>query len=424
MSQEKAAEIIDLTASRAPSAGGDGVGEEAAGAFLAASRRAHRLSLENVSDATKIKTDHLRALESGNYDALPAAPYAVGFVKVYAAYLGLDAGGVAAQFKREMAAAMAGAAGLASASAAADEAPLRGPATIGPYLGIAAVIAFVLWVAVQIIATGGADRAASDRREPQVRITAANAPAPRPAAQGRVTEAPTAEVDESRTIEPAAETAPGTELTPDGGAMTVAPAPLKSLESRVVPLTQPDTAPPPMADPAPRADAFNEAEAALLKNDARADFAPTVSRDAAQPSQMPSAQSATQDALGAPPATANPAPRMQQPQRQTPRATEQSAARLAAAPAPAIIDSRITRTRAPTYPNACGRGAAALEQVTVLFDVTAKGRTTNVRASSSSNDCFEAAAVKAVQKWRYDPRTVDGAPRPDLGKKAIVNFQR
>jgi cytoskeletal protein RodZ len=44
-------------------------------------REAAKLSVKQVADATKIRTDHVRALEAGTYDAFVAPVYIRGFVR-------------------------------------------------------------------------------------------------------------------------------------------------------------------------------------------------------------------------------------------------------------------------------------------------------------------------------------------------------
>lgn len=58
-------------------------------------------SLEDVEAVTKIKKHFLQAIESGQLRTLPSKTYALGFVKVYAQYLGLPLSRVTALFKRE-----------------------------------------------------------------------------------------------------------------------------------------------------------------------------------------------------------------------------------------------------------------------------------------------------------------------------------
>ncbi len=59
--------------------------------------------LATVSASLKIRKDHLEALEEDRLEALPGRTYAVGFVRSYATYLGLDAGEYLERFKEEIA---------------------------------------------------------------------------------------------------------------------------------------------------------------------------------------------------------------------------------------------------------------------------------------------------------------------------------
>jgi cytoskeletal protein RodZ len=61
------------------------------GAVLRARREALGLTLDDVQAATHIRTGYLEALEENRWDHLPAEVYAVGFLRTYARYLGLDA---------------------------------------------------------------------------------------------------------------------------------------------------------------------------------------------------------------------------------------------------------------------------------------------------------------------------------------------
>jgi cytoskeleton protein RodZ len=59
--------------------------------------------LATVSSTLKIRKDHLEALEEDRLEALPGRTYAVGFVRSYATYLGLDAQEYLDRFKEEIA---------------------------------------------------------------------------------------------------------------------------------------------------------------------------------------------------------------------------------------------------------------------------------------------------------------------------------
>lgn len=58
-------------------------------------------SLEDVAKATKIKSQFLSYIEEGNYQKLPSASYAYGFVRNYARFLGLPDEEILALFRRE-----------------------------------------------------------------------------------------------------------------------------------------------------------------------------------------------------------------------------------------------------------------------------------------------------------------------------------
>ncbi len=58
-------------------------------------------SLDNVVKATKIKKQFIIAIEDGRYFDLPSESYALGFIKNYATYVGIDKNKAAALFRRE-----------------------------------------------------------------------------------------------------------------------------------------------------------------------------------------------------------------------------------------------------------------------------------------------------------------------------------
>lgn len=70
---------------------------------LKCARESLHLSIYQVAEATKIKTDHVRALESGNYNLFSAAVYIRGFVRTYSTLLKLDVPSVMAILDAELA---------------------------------------------------------------------------------------------------------------------------------------------------------------------------------------------------------------------------------------------------------------------------------------------------------------------------------
>jgi cytoskeleton protein RodZ len=75
----------------------------AIGETLRQRRAALGLDLDAVAAALKIKPGFLAALEEGRPAALPGRAYAVGFLRTYGDYLGLDSAEVLRRFKRETA---------------------------------------------------------------------------------------------------------------------------------------------------------------------------------------------------------------------------------------------------------------------------------------------------------------------------------
>jgi cytoskeleton protein RodZ len=59
------------------------------------------LEIEYVAQILKIRPGVLIAIENGKFDELPGPAYAVGFVRSYATYLGLDAEALVVRFKTE-----------------------------------------------------------------------------------------------------------------------------------------------------------------------------------------------------------------------------------------------------------------------------------------------------------------------------------
>src|SRR5512141_729168 len=69
---------------------------------LRQAREARNLTVQHVAEITKIRTDHIRALESGDYDTFSAPVYIRGFVRTYASLLQLDVPSVMAGLEAEL----------------------------------------------------------------------------------------------------------------------------------------------------------------------------------------------------------------------------------------------------------------------------------------------------------------------------------
>ncbi len=69
---------------------------------LRSAREAQQLTVHKVADITKIRTDHVRALEEGNFDMFVAPVYIRGFVRTYAGLLKLNVPQVMAALEGEL----------------------------------------------------------------------------------------------------------------------------------------------------------------------------------------------------------------------------------------------------------------------------------------------------------------------------------
>jgi cytoskeleton protein RodZ len=72
------------------------------GALLRATRQRLGQDMAHVSQALRIRQLYLQAIEEGRYGDLPGPTYAVGFVRTYADYLGLDSEEVVRRFRQEV----------------------------------------------------------------------------------------------------------------------------------------------------------------------------------------------------------------------------------------------------------------------------------------------------------------------------------
>ena len=92
-------------------------------------------------------------------------------------------------------------------------------------------------------------------------------------------------------------------------------------------------------------------------------------------------------------------------------------------PAQSVIVAAVPVTKiSPVYPNRCSRRAGPREEVTVGYDISPAGRVINARIISSTNDCFNRAAMNAIGRWRFQPATKDGVPVSANGRATNFAF--
>lgn len=157
------------------------------GERLRVAREDKGLSLEDIAAQTRIPRRHLESLETGDWTALPAPTYTIGFARSYASSVGLDRTEISDQLRSEMG-------GQRPVTTAAEIFEPADPArTMPKWLVLGALAAVVLLVAVlgwlnNRNLTAGDESAApaavnGDAAAPQA---AAPSPAATPVAQGPV----------------------------------------------------------------------------------------------------------------------------------------------------------------------------------------------------------------------------------------------
>lgn len=105
-----------------------GLGEQ-----LRAARQRKGLTLGEAEAATKVRQRYLEALEEEDYGALPPTVYTVGFLRCYAAYLGLNVEQAVRTFYRET--------GIREAPEIQPEAqPIRTSFYLGPQMVVGSVV--------------------------------------------------------------------------------------------------------------------------------------------------------------------------------------------------------------------------------------------------------------------------------------------
>lgn len=284
------AEIYELDGARARRRGSDHDPKNflAVGPFLEAVRVQQNLSVATVSERTHIKANYIEAIEQMAVDALPSKPFAIGFVRVYAEFLGLDPAPVVERFKDE-----AGYSGARREPHPEPSAPAPPPAPAEPphlsLLAVLGILAFMVWCAYLV-------------------------------------------------------------THPDPDSIK------EPLKLNGVPLADGPVAARQVSD------------------------APAVAAPAFSPAEVP--------------------------------------------PMPVIVEASVLERVEPVYPPACEHSAAPAETVDVAFTITPEGQVVSERVISSTNPCFDRAALNALKRWRFSPRTIDGAPRPAFEQQASFRFDR
>jgi cytoskeleton protein RodZ len=144
------------------------------GERLKAARDDKGMTLADVAAQTRIPIRHLEHIERGEWDALPAITYSIGFARSYAKAVGLDGNAIGAEVREQLGGLPRGQAMAPVYYEPADPArvPPRSLAIIALVIGVLLVAALLIW------RNDGLDDPGVD----ETPIVESKAPAPRPAA--------------------------------------------------------------------------------------------------------------------------------------------------------------------------------------------------------------------------------------------------
>lgn len=167
---------------------GQSVGER-----LRVAREAKNLSLDDVARQTRIPVRHLDHIEKGEWDALPAITYSVGFARSYANTVDLDGAQIGAEVRQLLGGVRAGNTAATPFYEPADPArvPPRSIAIAAAVIAILLVIGYLVWRSGAVGEDSPADVAITQTEEPAAADPAAPgqaqpAAAALPAANGPV----------------------------------------------------------------------------------------------------------------------------------------------------------------------------------------------------------------------------------------------
>ena len=158
------------------------------GERLRLAREAKGVSLDEVASQTRIPVRHLQHIETGDWEALPAITYSVGFVRSYGNIVGLDGPALGQELRAQL-----GGGGRRTGPMPEYYEPAD-PARVFPrWLAITAVVMGLLMLGAYLMWRSGLDESAEVAPEPQNVVAEAQAipqpsqPAPASAAGQPVT---------------------------------------------------------------------------------------------------------------------------------------------------------------------------------------------------------------------------------------------
>lgn len=150
------------------------------GAILRDARNRRKVDLSEVEAATQIRIRYLRAIENEQWDVLPGGVYTRGFIRTYAAFLGLDGEKLAEDFRRSGAPAATGLPGPIQPRP--RSAPRQGLPRVPARVWAALISAGLIAVVVIVGLSGGGEDTPTRTGAPSTNSAANKASAGRPQA--------------------------------------------------------------------------------------------------------------------------------------------------------------------------------------------------------------------------------------------------
>ncbi len=226
-------------------------GYDGVGMSLAAARQRLGLSREEVADRLRIRSAFLEAIERGRFEQLPGRTYALGFLRAYGEFLGLDPDAVIEAYRRE---------GIEGAQASPYQFRMPKAEHRTPRIGLVlvmlavAVLAYAGWRYAQEFGLGDLVGVPAVPDRLAELVPPPKTPEPAPAA---TTTDPAATPPASTQPEaPPATTPPATTaMTPPAAVPPPAPGPAPAPATTAPPAIEPTRPPAPAPTPAPAAEA-------------------------------------------------------------------------------------------------------------------------------------------------------------------------
>ncbi len=129
------------------------------GERLRVAREAKKMSLADVASKTRIPIRHLQHIEDGQWDALPAPTYSVGFARSYANAIGLNGNEIGAELRKQIGSPRPTYDTPAVYYEPADPArvPPRSLALVAGGIALLLILAYVIWRSMAVDSVDPAD---------------------------------------------------------------------------------------------------------------------------------------------------------------------------------------------------------------------------------------------------------------------------